>query len=172
MKKAIYPIVLFIVVILISCSTDPTINENKNIVMIEKFEQALRTVDSETLGSLLSDTYVGYGPSIKDSLGKDDFLLNWKYNMEYLYEKLEFKTTERIEVQRMKNGEEQQWVSSWGKLYIKYREHGNDAEIWSNTIYLIKDEKIEKIYIFYNEADALRQAGYHYIFKEPAKIED
>ncbi|MCY1718734.1 nuclear transport factor 2 family protein [Prolixibacteraceae bacterium Z1-6] len=173
MKKVFYSlIVLFIVVLFSSCSNTPAEINTQNLELVEKFEKALRNFDYETLESLLADNYVGYGPSEGNTMGKEDALLNWKYNMENFYDKLEFNGTEHLEVTRMKDGQQQQWVSSWGKLHVKYKNRSNEAEIWSNTIYLIKDGKIQKTLVFFNEADALRQAGFHYIFKEPTDIEE
>lgn len=171
--KKVFPLltVLFVLALLSACDNTPNTNNEQNILLVEKFEQALKSQDYEGIGSLIAEDYVSYGPSLSDSMGKEDALLNWKYNMENLYKKLEFKSLQHIEVKRTQNGIEQEWVSSWGHLFIKYRDHGNEAEIWSNTIYLIKDGKISKSYMFYNEADALRQAGYHYIFNEPTLVE-
>ncbi len=171
MKNPLYLFCALLLTMVIASCNSPS-GESRNIELINKFEQALKDVDSETMNLLLADNFVGYGPSIKDSVGKDDFLLLWQHNMEQLYQNFEFKNSEHIEVARMKDGEKQTWVSNWGRLFIKYRDHGNETEIWSNTVYLIEEGKIEKIIIFYNEADALRQAGFHYIFKEPVRLDN
>lgn len=117
--------------------------------------------------TLLADDYVSYGPSLADSMGREDLLVNWKYNMEHLYEKLEYKGTQNIALTNYKNGEPEEWVSSWGKILIKYKDNGNEAIIWSNTIFNIADGKIQKSIMFFNEADALRQMGYKYTFTNP-----
>lgn len=167
MKKVFFFVTVLSVAFLSACNPAPNANNDQNIQLIERFEEALKNNDYETLGSLLADNYVSYGPSLSDSMKKDDAMMNWKYNKENLYEKLEFVGSEHIELKRMKDGVEQDWISSWGHLFIKYQGHSNEAEIWSNTIYLIQDGKISKSIIFYNEADAMRQAGYSYIFNEP-----
>ena len=164
-------IVIFAIAIT-ACTTAPENHDEVNLATVEKYQKALKAQDYETIASLLSDSYVGYGPSIGDSTNRDDALTNYKYNMEHLYKKLEFQGSQNIVVTNYKNGVPVEWVSSWGKLYVKYREHGNEAEIWSNTIFQVKDGKIQKSFIFYNEADALRQAGYKYTFNEPTVIED
>lgn len=173
MKKRIYFLLIVITALLFTaCSMNKQTNDQQNLKLVQEFEKAFSNHDFDKMGVMLSDSYVGYGPSKADSMGKEDMLLNWKYNVENLYDKLEFEGGQHIEVTVERNGIDQEWVSSWGKLIIKYQNRGTAAEIWSNTIYLIEDGKIEKTYIFYNEADALRQAGFSYVFREPVEVDE
>lgn len=169
MKKHISLISAFILAILISACTTSNNSAKQNIKVVEKYQEAISNHDVEGMKALLADNYVAYGPSIGDSMKRDDAILNWDYNMQNLYKKLEFKRAEIIAISNYEGKVPGNWVSSWGKLYVKFMDRGNEATIWSNTIYLIDDGKIQKSYIFFNEADALRQAGYRYIFNDPGK---
>lgn len=169
MKKAIY--IPLLVLLFASCAMqDQSFQEDLKIV--EKYQQALKDHDFETMKSILADDYVGYGPSVSDTTNKDDALLIWERNMEYLFEKLEFNIAENIAITSNKGSDAGQWVSSWGKLVVKFQKTGKESQIWSNQIFLVKDGKIQKSYLFYNEADALRQAGYHYVYKEPVPLDE
>jgi len=173
MKKRISLIVIvFAALILSSCSTSNKSNDASNLEIVEQYHEALKNFDYETMKTFLADYYVMFGPSLGDSMNREDALLNWKYNIEHIYEKLEYKGSQNFVVTSYASGEAKEWVSSWGRLFIKYKDHGNEAEILSNTIYQIENGKIVKSYIFYNEADALRQAGYNYVFREPVKLDE
>lgn len=172
MKKLFYlPLVLLTSLVLNGCNQQKT-NDHENIQLIVGFEDAFRNQDYEKMQSMFTDDYMSYGPSLADSMRKEDVMLNWKYNMENLYDKVDFHDVKHIALTDLNNGVARDWVSSWGKLTIKYQNRTNEAEIWSNTLYLIEDGKIKKSYIFYNEADALRQVGFHYVFREPAKLDE
>ncbi|WP_340112704.1 nuclear transport factor 2 family protein [Maribellus mangrovi] len=166
MKKVNYIMMVLLGIMILSCTDqNQTIQENLNIV--EKFQKAFQDHDIESLKSVLADDYVGYGPSIGDSIHKDDALLIWDQNLEYLYEKVAMNVEKTVAVSNVEVKDGGQWISSWGTLTIKFQKGGNETTIWANQIFLVKDGKIKKTIIFYNEADALRQAGYSYSFKEP-----
>lgn len=171
MKKLSGISLLLMALLFVNCqNTNP--GHEADLALVAKYQEALKNFDYETMKSCLADDFMRYGPSLGDSMNRDDALLNWKYNIENIYSKLEYKGSRNIVVTSTHNGKPEEWVSSWGRLFIKYKDHGNEAEIWSNTLYLIEDGKIKRTMIFYNEADALRQAGYSYVFKEPTVIEE
>lgn len=173
MKKMNYlPLAFLLAIFLGACTTNQKTKDRENIKLVVDFEDAFRNLDYDKMESLLADDYVSYGPSLADSMRKEDVMLNWKINMEDLYDKVDFHDVKHIALKDFENGEEREWVSSWGKLTIKYQNRANAAEIWSNTIYLIMDGQIQRSYMFYNEADALRQVGFHYVFREPAKLDE
>ncbi|WP_167606464.1 nuclear transport factor 2 family protein [Maribellus sediminis] len=166
MKKVNYILFILFSFMIISC-TNQKQSIRENLEIVEKFQKAFVDHDIETIKSLLADDYVGYGPSIGDSIRKDDALLIWDQNLEYMYDKVEMNVAENIAISNVNVKDGGQWISSWGTLTLKFQNYGNEAVILANQIFLIKDGKIKKTIIFYNEADALRQAGYHYVFKEP-----
>ncbi len=134
-------------------------NSEKNIALVEKYIQSVENLDYETMESLLSDNYYGYGPSYGDSINRAQAVVNWKYNVETLYKSISYQKSKNAAV-TIKAGDNQgEWVSNWGELHIVYK-NGKEVTLWANTTYKIENGKIVKSYTFYNEADALRQMGY------------
>lgn len=165
MKKVNYIMMVLLGIMIISCTDqNQAIQESLNVV--EKFQMAFQDHDIETIKSVLADDYVGYGPSLSDSIRKDDALLIWENNLDYLYDKVEMNVAENVSISNVEAKGGGLWISSWGTLTLKFQNVSNEAIILANQIFLVKDGKIKKTIIFYNEADALRQAGYHYTFKE------
>lgn len=169
MKKNVSLFSAFILALIISACNLTDKQAQENLKLIEKYQQAITSHDVEVIKDILADNYVGYGPSIGDSMKKDDAILNWDYNMQHLYERLEFKQIENIAISNDNGKTKGTWVSSWGKMNLKFKDLSNESIIWSNTIYKIEDGKIIKSIVFYNEADALRQAGFSYTFREPKR---
>jgi hypothetical protein len=155
-------IVLLTSIFFIGCSNDQK-NTEQNVLLIEKYVDAVETENYNVMSSLLDDNYIGLGPSFNDSIGKVEALANWKANMEELYDKIEYQKSRNIAI-GITSGENQgDWVSSWAQLEITYKGDIGSVIIWANTIYQIKNNKIVKSSTFYNEADALRQLGYVFI---------
>ena len=129
---------------------------------------AVENMDLKVMESFLAENYMGFGPSFGDSIGKKQALLNWKSNVENLYEKIEYQKSRNVAVTVTTGDNQGEWVSNWAELYILYKNGRGAVTIWANTIYRIENEKIVKSYTFYNEADALRQLGY--IFTNPEDL--
>lgn len=159
MKKLIYLTFLFL--LMASCSSIGNTSEN-NIAVVEKYIRAVESLDYTTMTALLDDNYQGLGPSYTDSINKDQAIEAWKYNVENLYEKIEY-TREQHASTLIKEGRNKgEWVSSWAELNITYKS-GEEVIIWSNTAYKVENSKIVKSFTFYNEADVLRQLGYIFL---------
>ena len=155
-------IVLLTSVFLIGCNINPK-NTEKNALLIEEYVKAVETENYSLMSTLLDDNYMGYGPSIKDSLTKVEALANWKANSDQLYEKITYQGSRNIGINITTGKNQGEWVSSWAQLEITYKGERGSVVIWANTIYLIENSKILKSYTFYNEADALKQLGYVFI---------
>jgi hypothetical protein len=114
------------------------------------------------MDSLLADNYVGYGPSVGDSVNKQEALANWKYNAENLYESIKYTRYQNIAVTTTEKDEADpgNWVSNWAYLTIKYKDGRGPVNVWVNATYKIENGKIARSRTFYNEADVLRQLGY------------
>lgn len=158
MKKLL--IVLALVPILFACS--PKDNSKHNIALIEKYIHAVEAFDYNTMNSLLSEGYHGYGPSFNDSIGKRQAVINWRYNAENLYSSIEYLRSQNAAVIIPDGPNKGEWVSNWGELHIIYKDQ-EDITVWANTIYRIQDDQITKSYTFYNEADVLGQLGFVFI---------
>jgi len=153
-----------LIITLTGCS-DSNKKSEANIALIGKYVSAVENMDYETMASLLADNYIGYGPSYNDSIGKDQALDNWKFNVENLYQSIKYNKSRNAAVTIPTGPNKGDWVSNWGELHIVYKNNLGEVTIWANTIYKIEKGKIIKSYTFYNEADALRQLGY--IFVKP-----
>ncbi|WP_136481738.1 nuclear transport factor 2 family protein [Cognatitamlana onchidii] len=158
MKKSI--LILFILSIFIVGCDDTAKNRKANLDLVEKYVQSVEDLDYGVMESILDDSYVGYGPSINDSINKEDAIANWKDNVEYLYESIKYEKSRNATVIVDSGENEGEWVSNWAQLNIKYIANQGEVTIWANTIYQIKNGKITKSYSFYNEADALEQLDF------------
>lgn len=147
---------------LIACTSNESGNK-KNILLVENYVNAVQNLEYHLMEDYLSDDYMGYGPSINDSIGKSDAIVSWKKNVDELYEKIEYKKSKFMPVSFEEGPNKGDWVSNWAELEITYKGENEKVIIWSNTMYKIKGDKIIKTYTFYNEADALEQLGYVFI---------
>lgn len=154
-------IVLFISIFFIGCDNYQK-NTEQNVLLIEKYVNAVETDDYDVMSSLLDDNYVGFGPSISDSTGKAEAISNWEAHSQ-LYSKIQYLKSRNVAITITTGDNQGEWVSSWAELEITYKDDGGSVTIWANTIYQIENNKIVKSYTFYNEADALRQLGYVFI---------
>lgn len=160
MKKLF--IVLLISIFFIGCCNYHK-NTEQNVLLIEKYVNAVETENYNVMSSLLDDNYIGLGPSINDSIGKVEALANWKTNTEELYDKIEYQKSRSVAITITSGDNQGEWVSTWAQVGITYKGDIGSVTIWTNTIYQIKNNKIVKSSTFYNEADVLRQLGYVFI---------
>lgn len=153
-------LVLFVIGLMSSCNpNDPS---KENVALIENYIQAVENLDYDAMSTILDDSYVGIGPSRGDSISKEQAIVNWKRNVENLYEKISYSKSQNIAVKTP----EGEWVSNWADLTVVYKENNKTISILANTVYQIKNGKIIKSLTFYNEADALKQLGYVFINPE------
>lgn len=151
---------ILLVSCLSSCST--TDSSKENIELINNYVDAVENLDFDAMDDLLDDNYIGIGPSRNDSVNKEQAIINWKNNIENLYEKISYSKSKNIAVKT----DQGEWVSNWADLTIVYKESNKEVSLLVNSIYLIKNGKIVKSLTFYNEADALEQLGYVFINPE------
>ena len=160
MKKLFYFVLLL--PFIVSCSADNT-NAKANAALVEDYVSAVQNLDYDSMEAYLSEDYMGYGPSLNDSIGKSAAVENWKKNIAELYKKIEYKKSRVIAVSIEDGPNKGDWVSNWAELEITYKGGDGVVNIMTNTIYMIAGDKISKSYTFYNEADALEQLGYVFI---------
>jgi ketosteroid isomerase-like protein len=148
---------------LLSCSSSADNNDSKekeNLAIAKKYIEAVQTKNVATMDSLLANNYMGYGPSVGDSANKKEALDDWKYNVDNLYQSIEYTRSKEMAV-TVKEGEAiGDWVLNWAYLTIKYKDGRGPVNLWVNSVYRIEDGKIVQSRSFYNEADALRQLHY------------
>ena len=51
------------------------------------FIEAVESLDYDAMDHILDESYLGIGPSRADSINKENAIINWKNNVENLYEK-------------------------------------------------------------------------------------
>lgn len=134
-----------------------------NVAVVEKYIQAVEDEDYNTMDALLDNNYLGMGPSIYDSIGKDAALSSWKDNIENLYDKIEYQRSQIVPVTITTGDNKGAWVANWAQLQITYKDDRGSVIVWANTNYKVENNKIVRSYTFYNEADVLRQLGYVFI---------
>jgi hypothetical protein len=154
-------IVLAIIgIFLAACTSSAEKKERENLVIAQKYMKAVETKNISVIDSLLADNYMGYGPSIGDSINKEGAVLNTKFLMDNLYESFEYTRHKEIAV-TVKDGEAMgDWVLNWAYLTIKYKDGRGPVHLWVNIVYRIENGQIMHSRTFYNEADAMRQLGY------------
>ena len=158
MKKNITTIIA-VLVLLVGCTNSPK-HSKQNIELIEKYIQSVENLDHETMAAILDENYIGYGPSINDSITKSLTVENWKRTVDFLYKSVKYNRSRNAVVIVDSGKNEGEWVSNWAQVTIVYKGSEKSATIWANTIYQIKNNKIIKSYSFYNEADVYDQLGF------------
>lgn len=144
---------------LFSCAPTADNKEKENLAIVRSYKDAIETNNIAMIDSLLASNYKGYGPSVDDSINKEQTLSNWKYNTENLYESFKFSRLQNF-AKTVKEGEEAEagdWVSSWAYLTIKYKDGTGPINVWVNSEYKIENGKIVYSRTFYDESDILRQ---------------
>ena len=155
-------LLLAISISLFSCTSSTDKNKSEDLAIAQRYMEAVETNNAAAMDSLLADNYMGYGPSVNDSVNKVDAIKNWKYNAENLYESIKYTRHQNLAV-TVKEGEQAEagdWVSNWAYLTIKYKDGRGPVNVWVNAVYKIENGKIARSRTFYNEADVLRQLGY------------
>ena len=160
MKKTLLLLLFF--AITISCTTTNK-NAESNIALVEKYIHAVENLDSEAMGMLLDDDYIGYGPSFGVSIDKENAINNWKESSANLYKSIKYTKSRNIAVTIPEGENKGEWVTNWAELTIVYKKDDAKVTLWANTLYQIENGKVVKTYTIYNEADALSQLGYIFI---------
>ncbi len=145
---------------LFSCTSSALKKEKENLALAQKYMKAVETKNAAAMDSLLADNYMGYGPSVGDSVNKKDAIDNWKYNAENLYESIVYTRHKNLAVTVKEGNAQGDWVLNWALLTLKYKDGRGPIQVWVNAVYRIENGKIVQSRTFYNEADALRQLGY------------
>lgn len=133
-----------------------------NLNIVERYRHAVEAKDYSTIDTLLDDNYMGYGPSVGDSISKQQAVLNWKDETADLYESVEYTLSESHPITIKTGPAAGDWVANWAYLTIKYKDGRGPVNAWVNANYKIENGKIVRSRTFYNEADVLRQLGYSF----------
>lgn len=132
-----------------------------NMKIVEQYVEAVSSKNSSDMESLLASNYVGYGPSIGDTIRRDQAIANWEDYVETLYESINYERIVMLPVHRTEGPNPGEYVSMYSIVNIEFK-GGDKVRTWANTVYKIEDGKIATTYTFYNEADVMEQLGYSY----------
>jgi ketosteroid isomerase-like protein len=152
---------LAVLIIMLAACSQQGVNQ-ENIAVIEKYIKAVESKDVQTMSDLLSDDYVGYGPSVSDTINKEQAIASWKDVAENLYEKIEYVRTVNITATVTTGPHPGDYVSDWASLKITYKDGRGPVFLNMNAVYRVENGKITVSRTFYNEADVLRQLGYEF----------
>jgi ketosteroid isomerase-like protein len=167
MKKLIF--LTAVIISLVSCSSPDTKKQSENLAVARQYMEAVENLDAATVEALLADNYMGYGPSVGDSITKEVAVSNFKYNAENLYESFKYTRHQEVAVTVKEGDAAGDWVLNWAYLTIKYKDGRGPINLWVNVVYRFEDGKIMHSRTFYNEADALRQLGF--TFQPPEYVQ-
>ncbi|SMD44770.1 hypothetical protein SAMN00777080_3403 [Aquiflexum balticum DSM 16537] len=158
-------IIVAVTFALMSCKSSTESDHSQNIEVVKKYVHAVENLDFEGMGNMLDADYLGVGPSYGDSIGKDDAVANWKWNVENLYNKIHYNRSRFASVTIPDGESKGDWVANWAELEIEFKD-GESVIIWANSNYLVENGKIKKSLTFYNEADVMRQLGFEMVPSE------
>jgi ketosteroid isomerase-like protein len=145
---------------LAACTSPAEKKEKENLAIARKYMEAVETKNIGVIDSLLADNYMGYGPSVGDSINKEGAILNMKFLMENFYESYEYTRHQEIAVTVEEGAAAGDWVLNWAYLTLRFKDGRGPVNLWVNIVYRIENGKIMHSRTFYNEADVLRQLGY------------
>jgi len=156
-------LILFsIIFFLVSCSNDNGINTD-NISVVNKYQKAVEEKNVDAMSALLSDNYIGYGPSFSDSINKTDALANWKNLAQNFYDSIQYTRTVTLAAKLTDGPNPGDYVAEWSSLRIKYKDGRGPVNLNVSVVYRIENGKITLSRTFYDEADAYRQLGYKFV---------
>lgn len=155
--------VLLFGTLIAACSGDHQQSiDRENIAVIEKYIQAVQAKDTQTMSDLLSEDYIGYGPSYNDTTNKEQAIASWKDVAENLYDKIEYTRTVNIGAKITDGPHPGNYVADWASLKITYKDGRGPVFLTMNAVYRVENGKITVSRTFYNEADVLSQLGYEF----------
>ncbi len=163
------PAILIVATGMVSCSSsDPTHSAlgEQNKALVEKFYQAVSDNDTTALQELLSDDFMKYGPAASDSSTKAGFM-DFVKSLHESYGSVSFNRVARISYDAAKDvpGEyiTGNWVFIWTVLTLKTKDSGKEVKVNLHEDFAARHGKIEKLYVFLDYADWLKQMGYTFV---------
>jgi ketosteroid isomerase-like protein len=156
-------------VTLFACTSSADKKEKANLAIAQKYMQAVETKNVAIMDSLLAENYMGYGPSVGDSVNKEEAIAGFKDNIENLYESIQYTRHKELAVTVTEGEAIGDWVLNWDYLTLKYKVAKDPVNLWVNVVYRVENGKIVHSRTFYNEADVLRQL--RYMITPPQEIE-
>ncbi len=120
---------------------------DQDISVVEKYIQAVQSNNVQAVRKLLDDSYVGYLPSLSNSIGKEQVLANLIYESERVYEKIEYVQNVHLSVSGIDDPQSSRLVSDSCVVKITYKD-GRGSTFFK----LLVDYRIAKGKITYSRA--------------------
>lgn len=126
------------------------------IQVVSDYVNALISNNMSKASSLLSETYIGYGPAENDSINKMDTTTSWKEaHLARTNEKVSFISQTFRVLQGDLKGD---WVSQWGTY--TFTQDGKDIKLPYQLTALVKDGKIGMSRIYFDNLAVLTTLEY------------
>jgi hypothetical protein len=138
-------------------NTDTKGDNNKAVV--DKFLKAIRSGDIKTASDQLADNFMGYGPSIKDSSNREQFVDLWTKRWETELATVTYGRYGNVAV----TIDSADWVSEWGRINATYKNGLPPIKFEYHGAFRMENGKIAMSAVFYNVADILEQQGYAFV---------
>ena len=135
----------------------------KDVALINNYVSAVENLDYDAMSNYLADDYVGVGPSVGDTIHKEQVISFWKDNVTTLYETYKYEQSKTLGIIVPEGPMQGEWVAHWAVLEVTYKDQRGGFTIMANTVYRVENDKIVRSFTFYNEADALEQLGYVFL---------
>lgn len=158
-----YNSLLFIALlgISIACTQGSSDIGKANVEIVQRYVDAVSGINTADMEALLASNYIGYGPSLGDTIQRDQAIANWKDYTETLYESISYERVRLLPVKVTDGENPGDYVSMYSIVNIEFKS-GEKVRTWANTVYKIENGQIASTYTFYNEADVYEQLGYVY----------
>jgi limonene-1,2-epoxide hydrolase len=152
-----------IIFLLASCSANDHDINTDNLSVVQKYLKAVESKDVDAMTSMLSDDYIGYGPSFSDSTNKTDAIANWKNVAENLYDSIQYTRSVVLAAKLTDGPRPGDYIAQWASLKITYKDGRGPVYLNVSAVYRVENGKINLSRTFYDEADAYRQLGYQFV---------
>ena len=138
----------------------------KNKEMVKNYIDAAITGNTAAMSEYLADGYMGHGPSMKDSVNKQEDLANWKKSWEDQFSSMKYdeivSLTPSIKAET-KSSAAGDWVLTWGVISAEYKNGMPPVKFNLHVAYRITKGKIDRSFVYYNVADILTQQGFTFV---------
>jgi hypothetical protein len=137
-------------------------NADKNVLLVNNYLDALARGDMNKARSYLASDYVEYGPAASDSMGLDQTLRNWETALNQRSEQA-FNQRQLLGVKAKSGPDKGDWVLGRGVYHWKVPNTGTQIDIPFQLTAQINGDKMQKAYLYYDQADVLEKLGYQII---------
>lgn len=161
--------VVMIITALNSCmqsQTDVDTVGEQNKEIVKNFIDAVFRADTAHMGEFLSESYMQYGPGMKDSLDKEQQIRTWRKGWTETYQSI---TYDRVAILAHTVTPQENprvvgdWVMEWGNITAEFKNGTPTTKFRVHAVFRVANGKIEREFVYYNQADVLSQQGFKFV---------